>query len=113
VIPCSEVVLPLHMHFAALSAFHAAQKVFLRGSRLTHPTHDGGDMKKQYRTFLIYPDGTLHVGQVFYSLERMNSAMRAMARKPGVRYYCEEWTVSAIAGEDSELMTEKIAEYEL
>lgn len=71
------------------------------------------NMKKQYKTFLVYPDGSVHPGEIFYSPEKMQNTVRAIARKPGVRYRCEEWTVNTTAGTDQEPRTEKVAEYEL
>ena len=70
-------------------------------------------MKKQYRIFLVYPDGSVHPGEVFDCPDKMNNTVRAIARKPGVRYRCEEWAVSAAPGPNPEPPSEKVAEYEL
>ena len=70
-------------------------------------------MRKQYKTFLVYSDESVRAGEVFFSPEKMRSAVHAIARKPGVRYCCEEWTLGAIGGNSPEPLTTKIAEYEI
>lgn len=70
-------------------------------------------MKKQYKTFLVYGDGSVHPGEIFDNSEKMRSAVHAIARKPGVRYHCEEWTLRIIGESSTEPMKAKVAEYDL
>ena len=51
-------------------------------------------MLKRYRLVLIYSDGSVHPLETYTSREKLEMTMRAVARKPGVRYCCEEWAES-------------------
>jgi hypothetical protein len=70
-------------------------------------------MRKQYRTFLVYSDGSVRPGEIFFSPEKMRSTVHAIARKPGVRYCCEEWTLGTVGGNSPDPVTTKLAEYDL
>jgi len=70
-------------------------------------------MKRLYRLFLVYPDGSIHPGGVYRTREKLELTMRAIARKPGVRYRCEEWTVKEPAAECSDPFNYKVADFEL
>jgi hypothetical protein len=49
-------------------------------------------MAKRFRLVLIYPDGSAHPWEVYISKNKLDLTVRAIARKRGVRYCCEEWT---------------------
>lgn len=50
------------------------------------------ETRREYRVLLIYPDGSVRLWDVFLFKEQMETKLRAVARRPGVRYHCEEWT---------------------
>jgi hypothetical protein len=50
--------------------------------------------QREYRVLLIYPDGSNRLWDVFPFKETMETKLRAIARRPGVRYHCEEWTAN-------------------
>ena len=70
-------------------------------------------MRMQYRLVLIYPDGSAHPGDVYLSREKLELKMHAIARKPGVRYCCEEWTVSTPTADSPDALTTKVAVYDV
>ena len=45
----------------------------------------------EYRVLLVYPDGSSRLWDVFRVKDKMETKLRAVARRPGVRYHCEEW----------------------
>jgi hypothetical protein len=47
--------------------------------------------QREYRVLLIYPDGSSRLWDVFLLKDKMETKLRAIARRPGVRYHCEEW----------------------
>ena len=68
--------------------------VFLEDLRsLTTPASNdlSPDNRTEYRVLLVYPDGTSRQWDVFRSRDKMEVKLRAVARRPGVRYHCEEW----------------------
>jgi hypothetical protein len=52
------------------------------------------ESRTEYRVLLIYPDGSSRLWDVFLLKDKMETKLRAIARRPGVRYHCEEWTAS-------------------
>jgi len=54
-------------------------------------------MKKQFRLVLMYADGSVRPLDSYPTREKLEMTVRAVARKPGVRYCCEEWTDTQLA----------------
>ena len=52
------------------------------------------DSRTEYRVLLIYPDGSSRLWDVFSFKDKMETKLRAIARRPGVRYRCEEWAAN-------------------
>lgn len=51
-------------------------------------------MKRQYRLALIYSDGSVHRLDTYPNREKLEMTVRAMGKKPSVKYCCEEWAES-------------------
>jgi hypothetical protein len=68
-------------------------------------------MQKEYRLVLIYSDGSVHPLKSYPSREKLEMTVRAVARKPGVRYCCEEWAeVQSIEGGACDLKSVNVYE---
>ena len=70
-------------------------------------------MAKRFRLVLIYPDGSAHPAEVYISKNELELIMRAIARKPGVRYCCEEWTVNQPTADSPNPLDTKLAVYDV
>ena len=66
------------------------------------------ESRTEYRVLLIYPDGSSRLWDVFLVKNKMETKLRAIARRPGVRYHCEEWAAGI-----SESRLALLAEYDV